>query len=82
MGCPYNFTPGEKGGNGAGGGSELRNSLVLRGLAWLVTEAVACDFEDSGKDYMASARKVRVVIVRVRQHIARLFLRVPLLFIR
>eukprot|EP00752_Nemacystus_decipiens_P007814 g6979.t1 len=55
MGCPYQFTSGEQ---GAREGAEARDSLVLRGLSWLVTEAVACDFEDNGKEYMASARKL------------------------
>lgn len=58
MGCPYDFPPGGRGETGAGDGRETRSGLVLRGLSWLVTEAVACDFEDNGKDYMASARQV------------------------
>lgn len=36
--------------------------MVLRGVSWLVTEAVACDFEDNGKDYTASARQVSWVV--------------------
>lgn len=56
MGCPYDFESAGKG----GGAESSSSSLVLRGLSWLVTEAVACDFEDDGKEYMASAKQVRV----------------------
>ncbi|CAM9885115.1 unnamed protein product [Hapterophycus canaliculatus] len=54
MGCPGDLRP--AGRNGDGGGAD--SSAVLRGLSWLVDEAVACDFEDNGKEYVAAARQL------------------------
>lgn len=67
-GCPYDFTPTP--GTRAGGGDEegrtgpsdgSDSNMVLRGLSWLSSEAVAREFEDdNGKDYKGAARRVRV----------------------
>lgn len=35
------------------------SSSTLRGLSWLVSKAVACEFEDRGPEYNAAAREVR-----------------------
>lgn len=50
MGCPGDFKPSR---------GVADNSAVVRGLSWLVDEAVACDFEDNGKEYIAAAKQVR-----------------------
>ncbi|CAN0390809.1 unnamed protein product [Ectocarpus fasciculatus] len=51
MGCPNDL-------KATGGGAGESSSAVLRGVSWLVTEAVACDFEDNGTDYKAAAREL------------------------
>ncbi|CAN0436867.1 unnamed protein product [Pylaiella littoralis] len=71
-GCPYDFTPTP--GTRAGGGDEegrtgpsdgSDSNLVLRGLSWLSSEAVAREFEDdNGKDYKGAARRLLSTIPR------------------
>ncbi|CAM9858840.1 unnamed protein product [Scytosiphon promiscuus] len=54
MGCPDDF---KTAGRTIGGGG-ANSGAILRGLSWLIDEAIACDFEDNGKDYVAAARKL------------------------
>ncbi|CAN0505074.1 unnamed protein product [Ectocarpus sp. 12 AP-2014] len=61
MGCPNDFKA------TGGGGGEPSCAAVLRGVSWLVTEAVACDFEDNGKEYKAAARELLLAKTRCSQ---------------
>lgn len=48
-----------------GQGQAESSSSRLRGLSWLVAEAVAEDFADHGQEYAEAARKVGFFFVRL-----------------